>query len=403
MKYNVIALILIAVVLVISLVILYFYDPSPCNLPRHNRNIRRTNTGNARNAGNARNTIGHVNAVYGKEWPIQEEENMAKPFSINNLNAYDPYKINHASSNLEYFTVMPSKKPTKNLEHFTVSPPKNQRTWSLSECNNQCTTGCKNEINQLKAQQKGNQTKKTKTPTTVPTQTIQYVQQNPPSAQPTQTTPTITTPGVSVSSTTPIVPITTQVIPTNTANQMMPSETVLLPSETVPLPSETVLLPSETTSAPPSEMIGIPSEEEEANNVWVTEHNRLRATLGLPPVTWNQTIASGATQYATGCQFQHSPNSARMYNGTLLGENLALGSPASSYNDLAMMQLWEAEKQYYTYPQGPSESTTGQTGHYTQMINKNVTQIGCGCATCGTSRMCVCRYLPIQIAGQAPY
>lgn len=65
--------------------------------------------------------------------------------------------------------------------------------------------------------------------------------------------------------------------------------------------------------------------------------------------------------------------------------------------------MWESEKEYYNYPQYPSESKKGETCHYTQMVNKNVTEIGCGCAKCNESKICVCRYNPMQMGNEYPY
>jgi uncharacterized protein YkwD len=123
----------------------------------------------------------------------------------------------------------------------------------------------------------------------------------------------------------------------------------------------------------------------------------------LGPVVWNAQIAAGALAYSANCQFEHSSDTDRTYNGIILGENLAYGSPYSAYSDQAMVDMWGNEKQYYTYPQYPSQSSTGETGHYTQIINKNVTEIGCGCTNCSGSKLCVCRYNPIQLGNQPPY
>ena len=143
--------------------------------------------------------------------------------------------------------------------------------------------------------------------------------------------------------------------------------------------------------------------QETTPNVWLTEHNRIRANVGQKPVIWNQTIANGATNYANTCNFNHSSQSSRTLGNSILGENLASGSPFNNFTDAQMVGMWEAEKQNYTYPQPPNTSATQTTGHYTQMINKNVIGIGCGCANCNNSKFCVCRYDPIQLGNQPPY
>lgn len=159
-------------------------------------------------------------------------------------------------------------------------------------------------------------------------------------------------------------------------------------------PSQPIEQPVEPEPSQPSQPTG---------NVWVKEHNRIRADVGLGPIAWNDTIAAGAQKHADTCKFEHSPNNQRQFGSKILGENLAYGSPYDGFTDKKMVDMWEDEKAFYTYPQGPSESKKGETGHYTQIVNKNVTEIGCGCAKCGRSKMCVCRYNPIQLGNQPPY
>lgn len=134
-------------------------------------------------------------------------------------------------------------------------------------------------------------------------------------------------------------------------------------------------------------------------NNWLDDHNKTREDVNQQPVNWNDIIANGAEAYALKCKFEHSSNNDRMYNGRLLGENLVMGSPYGSWPDQKLFALWESEKQYYNHPQYPDM----QNGHYTQIVNKNVTDIGCGCAQCNNSKLCVCRYNPIQMANQYPY
>ena len=142
--------------------------------------------------------------------------------------------------------------------------------------------------------------------------------------------------------------------------------------------------------------------EQEAN-VWLNEHNRIRAEVGQAPVTWNEEMAKGAKDHANYCQFSHSDKQYRKLGDTTLGENLGFGSPYDLYSDKKMMGLWESEKMHYQHPQYPSQSETGETGHYTQIVNKNVSEIGCACSQCNGSKLCVCRYNPIQMSNEYPY
>jgi hypothetical protein len=100
-------------------------------------------------------------------------------------------------------------------------------------------------------------------------------------------------------------------------------------------------------------------------------------------------------------------NSNTELNALEADERLVLYAPKNQAQETGYLfwfnELWEDEKQYYRHPQYPSQGIGGETGHYTQIINKNVTEIGCACANCNGSKLCVCRYDPIQLGNQYPY
>ena len=149
--------------------------------------------------------------------------------------------------------------------------------------------------------------------------------------------------------------------------------------------------------------LAVPVQINTSTYDWITEHNRIRNDVGQKPVSWNQPMANNALNSASKCIFDHSPQSSRTIGNTILCENLAYGSPGKNYDEKKIVGMWESEKQYFKYPQYPSNGTGKETGHYTQIINKNVKEIGCGCFNCGDNKMCVCRYNPIQLGNEYPY
>jgi Cysteine-rich secretory protein family len=132
-------------------------------------------------------------------------------------------------------------------------------------------------------------------------------------------------------------------------------------------------------------------------------HNKYRSELGIPSVTWSNTLASHAQQWANHLansqQFEHS-------QGTGEGENLWMGT-AGYFSYSQMAAGWASEKQHFRYGTFPDVSTTGRwfdVGHYTQMIWQNTTEIGCAVATGGGNDILVCRYNPPgNYQGQRPY
>ncbi|MCJ1400322.1 hypothetical protein MMC11_003527 [Xylographa trunciseda] len=114
-----------------------------------------------------------------------------------------------------------------------------------------------------------------------------------------------------------------------------------------------------------------------STNVFRDEHN---ATA----LSWNDSLATYAADYAADCQWQHSggPN----------GENLAQGYA----NVTDAVDAWGDERNAYDFNDpGFSEAT----GHFTQLVWKATTTVGCGRTLCnGTNDVAgwyvVCEYYP---------
>lgn len=95
--------------------------------------------------------------------------------------------------------------------------------------------------------------------------------------------------------------------------------------------------------------------------------NKLRARHHSPPVKWDTTLANYAQKWSNRCEFTHSRGS--------YGENLALGYP----NWTSVINGWYSEVKDYHYDQ---PGFTGKTGHFTALVWKSTTKIGCGVKTC---------------------
>lgn len=144
-----------------------------------------------------------------------------------------------------------------------------------------------------------------------------------------------------------------------------------------------------------------PSEMVAAHNIW-------RSEVGVGGVTYSETLAASAQAWADhlkatrNCSMQHS-------NGKE-GENLYWGGawsngPAQDVKSKEVVDAWGSEKKDYTY----SSNSCGAgkvCGHYTQVVWKNTTHVGCGMAVCDNpkNQVWVCQYLPAgNWVGQKPY
>ncbi|MGA7936705.1 MAG: CAP domain-containing protein [Kovacikia sp.] len=123
-------------------------------------------------------------------------------------------------------------------------------------------------------------------------------------------------------------------------------------------------------------------------------HNRYRAEVGVPALTWSNTLASHAQEWANhlaslGGVLQHSSGSGE-------GENL-WGGTSGQYSYTQMIESFGNEKRYFVRGTFPNVSSTGNwadVGHYTQMVWRNTTQVGCAIARANGKDVLVCRYSP---------
>ncbi len=126
------------------------------------------------------------------------------------------------------------------------------------------------------------------------------------------------------------------------------------------------------------------------------EHNEARAEVGVPPVELDPALNTAALEYAetliANGRFEHSPGASRPNQG----ENLFAGT-ADAFSPEQMVGFWVDEKRFFVRGTFPDVSTTGRwqdVGHYTQIIWRDTTRIGCGIATNGQRDVLVCRYSP---------
>ena len=142
-------------------------------------------------------------------------------------------------------------------------------------------------------------------------------------------------------------------------------------------------------------------------------HNAARAGArptpkpALPELTWSDEAARVAQAYANQCKFEHNAKRGPY------GENLAAAAPPGSKTATQVVGDWVSEASDYTF--ASNKCTPGKVcGHYTQVVWRKTTQVGCATAICTKNspfgaefskwQLWVCDYTPPgNMVGQKPY
>ena len=137
----------------------------------------------------------------------------------------------------------------------------------------------------------------------------------------------------------------------------------------------------------------------------VSAHNAVRTGAqpapdpALPLMVWDDAMAQLAQEWADGCDFEHSTHQ--------YGENLYVSTSQSE--GTRAVESWASEVADYDYA---SNRCRAMCGHYTQIVWRDSTRVGCAYADCDTltgagfssGRLWVCNYDPPgNWVGEWPY
>ncbi|KAK9071450.1 hypothetical protein SSX86_010019 [Deinandra increscens subsp. villosa] len=130
----------------------------------------------------------------------------------------------------------------------------------------------------------------------------------------------------------------------------------------------------------------------EDDKEFLEAHNKARAQAGLPPFTYDQTLADFANKHA----LSHARDCALTHSDGSYGENLFWGSASKSlkWRPKDAVYAWVKEQKYYN--RKANTCMPGQKcGHYTQIMWRDTKKIGCARSNCnGKSSYMVCEYDP---------
>ena len=146
----------------------------------------------------------------------------------------------------------------------------------------------------------------------------------------------------------------------------------------------------------------------------VAAHNQWRAKVGTPPLSYSSELAASSQRWAdhlktqNQCRMQHSKPYGKY------GENLYWASAirwsdgkrqVQQFSPQKVVDAWGNEVKDYDYAR--NTCTSGKMcGHYTQVVWKNTSRVGCAVAVCEDSseQVWVCQYqAPGNWVGEKPY
>jgi hypothetical protein len=148
-------------------------------------------------------------------------------------------------------------------------------------------------------------------------------------------------------------------------------------------------------------LAGLPPEIESR---LVAAHNGPRAELGEAPLHWSPRLADDAERWARHLaeigRMEHWGARGERPNGE--GENLWMGT-RGRFTVEQMVGAWANEKLQLRHLRR-WEDDFHAVGHYTQMVWRGTTSVGCAIARNQQFEFLVCRYAPQgNIMGQNPY
>ncbi|KEQ85800.1 PR-1-like protein [Aureobasidium pullulans EXF-150] len=113
----------------------------------------------------------------------------------------------------------------------------------------------------------------------------------------------------------------------------------------------------------------------------VDHHNVHRANHSAPALTWDTDLANTAAKIAATCVYAHSMD----VNGGGYGQNIAAGVEANNVSAVITELFYNGEVGYFNNLYGqanPDMTNFEKWGHFSQLVWKGTTKVGCATQYC---------------------
>ncbi|KAF3012837.1 hypothetical protein E8E14_009668 [Neopestalotiopsis sp. 37M] len=176
-----------------------------------------------------------------------------------------------------------------------------------------------------------------------------------------------------------LLPISTTIVPSSSSS----SVTTVVSSTTVTLPSTTSVSVSSSTSTvvPSSSTLppGAVVTDQAYIDTVIRHHNVHRGNHSAVALTWSPTLAETARKIATSCIYGHNTTA----DGGGYGQNIGAGFMSTSMGQFITEGLYNSEVSNYIYfGAEPDLNTLSLWGHFSQIVWKSTTTVGCYTSDC---------------------
>ncbi|KIX99479.1 uncharacterized protein Z520_05055 [Fonsecaea multimorphosa CBS 102226] len=134
--------------------------------------------------------------------------------------------------------------------------------------------------------------------------------------------------------------------------------------------------PTSTEAAPSPASTTVSSDYQQGI---LDSHNIHRANASVPDLTWSDDMASIAAQIAASCVYAHDTSTG----GGGYGQNIGAGAPPSGIPAMITDEMYNGEINFYpAYGVEPDMTNFEKWGHYSQIVWKSTTSVGCATQYC---------------------
>ncbi|KIV99947.1 uncharacterized protein PV09_08464 [Verruconis gallopava] len=174
-----------------------------------------------------------------------------------------------------------------------------------------------------------------------------------------------------------------------------------------PVQAATTWAPSPAASSASNSYSGQATSPDYSTAV-VQHHNAHRANHSAPDIVWDDSLAATALKIASSCVYAHDVS----VDGGGFGQNIAAGAPASNISSVITDLFYNNEVGNFAglYGEATPSNINDATafdgwGHFTQVVWKGSTSVGCATYDCSASGLAntgssvppyftVCNYKP---------